>query len=63
MLFRSTNEQDRGIVREIQTGANCPTYEPGPLSNVTEGGVKQFIDWYGSRLEQRLSPATLRRAG
>jgi glycine betaine catabolism A len=62
-VWLATNEQDRGIVREIQTGANCPTYEPGPLSNVTEGGVKQFIDWYCSRLEQRLSPTALRRAG
>ncbi|HXR91101.1 MAG TPA: aromatic ring-hydroxylating dioxygenase subunit alpha [Steroidobacteraceae bacterium] len=62
-VWLATNEQDRAIVRELQTGANCPTYEPGPLSNVTEGGVKQFIDWYCSSLEQRLSPGALRKAG
>ncbi|MDE2450672.1 MAG: aromatic ring-hydroxylating dioxygenase subunit alpha [Gammaproteobacteria bacterium] len=61
-VWLATNEQDRGIVREIQIGASCPTYEPGPLSNVTEGGVKQFIDWYCSRLEQPLSPSALRAA-
>ncbi|HEX5461933.1 MAG TPA: aromatic ring-hydroxylating dioxygenase subunit alpha [Steroidobacteraceae bacterium] len=62
-VWLATNEQDRGIVREIQIGASCPTYEPGPLSNVTEGGVKQFIDWYCTRLGQTLSPGALRRAG
>lgn len=61
-VWLATNEQDREIVREIQIGASCPTYEPGPLSNVTEGGVKQFIDWYCSRLERGLSPGTLRAA-
>jgi Rieske 2Fe-2S family protein len=62
-VWLATNEQDRGIVREIQIGASCPTYEPGPLSNVTEGGVKQFIDWYCSRLQQPLATDALRRAG
>lgn len=61
-VWLATNEQDREIVREIQIGASCPTYEPGPLSNVTEGGVKQFIAWYCSRLGQALSPSTLREA-
>jgi Rieske 2Fe-2S family protein len=61
-VWLATNEQDREIVREIQIGASCPTYEPGPLSNVTEGGVKQFIDWYCSRLNQGLSPGALREA-
>jgi len=61
-VWLATNEQDRGIVREIQIGMDCPTYEPGPLSRVTEGGVQQFIDWYCTRLEQRLSPDTLRQA-
>ena len=61
-VWLATNAQDRRIVRENQIGMNCPTYEPGPLSNVTEEGVRQFIDWYCSRLEQRLSPEALREA-
>lgn len=62
-VWLATNEQDRAIVREIQIGMDCPAYEPGPLSSVTEGGVQQFLDWYCSRLEQRLSsPDALRTA-
>ncbi|MGH8302623.1 MAG: aromatic ring-hydroxylating oxygenase subunit alpha [Steroidobacteraceae bacterium] len=61
-VWLATNEQDRRIVRENQIGMNCPTYEPGPLSDVTEDGVRQFIDWYCSRLEQRMPPAALRAA-
>ncbi|MFI4885171.1 MAG: aromatic ring-hydroxylating dioxygenase subunit alpha [Steroidobacterales bacterium] len=61
-VWLATNEQDRRIVRENQIGMNCPTYEPGPLSNITEEGVRQFIDWYGSRLQQRLPPQALREA-
>lgn len=62
-VWLATNEQDRRIVSENQIGMNCPTYVPGPLSAVTEGGVGQFIDWYCARLEQRLPPQSLRRAG
>jgi glycine betaine catabolism A len=61
-VWLATNEQDQRIVRENQIGMNCPTYEPGPLSNVTEGGVGQFIDWYCGRLEQRLPADALRKA-
>ncbi|HUA22851.1 MAG TPA: aromatic ring-hydroxylating dioxygenase subunit alpha [Steroidobacteraceae bacterium] len=60
-VWLATNEQDRRIVRENQIGMNCPTYEPGPLSNVTEGGVRQFIDWYCNRLEERLPADALRK--
>jgi len=61
-VWLATNEQDQRIVRENQIGMNCPTYEPGPLSKVTEEGVRQFIDWYCGRLEDRLSPELLRAA-
>ncbi len=62
-VWLATNDQDSRIVREIQIGMSCPAYEPGPLSNVTEGGVEQFIEWYCARLEQRLSPEALRKIG
>lgn len=61
-VWLATNEQDKRIVRENQIGMNCPRYEPGPLSEVSEGGVRQFIDWYCARLERRLSPEALREA-
>jgi glycine betaine catabolism A len=61
-VWLATNEQDRRIVQENQVGMNYPDYQPGPLSPVTENGVRQFVDWYCSRLEQRLSTEELRRA-
>jgi glycine betaine catabolism A len=61
-VWLATNEQDRRIVRENQIGMNCPAYEPGPMSSVTEGGVRQFIDWYRNRLEHRLPADALRKA-
>jgi glycine betaine catabolism A len=61
-VWLATNEQDRRIVQENQIGMHCPSYQPGPLSPVTENGVRQFVDWYLSRLEERLSPDTLRKA-
>jgi glycine betaine catabolism A len=50
-VWLATNEQDRRIVHENQIGMNCPAYVPGPLSAITEGGVRQFLDWYRSRLQ------------
>ncbi len=61
-VWLATNEQDRHIVAENQIGMNCPDYRPGPLSPVTEEGVRQFVDWYCARLEQRLSADQLRKA-
>ena len=60
-VWLATNEQDRRIVHENQIGMNFPGYQPGPLSPVTENGVRQFVDWYCSRLELRLSPEALRK--
>lgn len=60
-VWVATNEQDRRIVHESQIGMNCPAYEPGPLSPLAEKGVGQFIDWYCSRLEQRLAPDGARK--
>jgi Rieske 2Fe-2S family protein len=61
-VWLATNAQDQRIVHENQIGMNCPTYEPGPLSSASEDGVRQFIDWYCSRLEQRLPADALREA-
>jgi len=58
-VWLATNEQDRRIVHENQIGMNTPTYVPGPYSQAEESGVGQFVDWYSSRLEQRLSAEVL----
>jgi glycine betaine catabolism A len=54
-VWLATNEQDRRIVHENQIGMNSPSYEPGPFAAPQEGGVSQFVDWYCSRLQQRLA--------
>jgi len=56
-VWLATNEQDRRIVHENQIGMDSPTYEPGPFSELHESGVRQFVDWYCSRLLQRLQSA------
>ena len=34
---------------------NSPAYDPAPYSPVHEGGVTQFVDWYCTQLEGRLT--------
>nr|WP_140847322.1 aromatic ring-hydroxylating dioxygenase subunit alpha [Paracoccus sp. FO-3] len=54
-VWTYTNDQDRQIVEENARGIESPAYEPGPYSELHEGGVIQFVEWYktfmGSRLE------------
>ena len=52
-VWRATNEQDRRIVQENQIGVSSPTYEPGPLADPQETGVRQFVDWYCETLQRR----------
>jgi Rieske 2Fe-2S family protein len=60
-VWLATNKQDQRIVHENQISMNCPVYEPGPLSDVAEDGVGQFVDWYCDRLGNRLSADDLRK--
>jgi Rieske 2Fe-2S family protein len=50
-VWLATNAQDRRIVHENQIGMNVPTYQPGPYSQVQESGVRQFVQWYASRMQ------------
>jgi Rieske 2Fe-2S family protein len=43
------------VCQENQIGVNSPAYEPAPYSAVQEGGVTQFVDWYCTHLEERLT--------
>lgn len=54
-VWTETNDEDRRIVEENALGIKSPAYEPGPYSEVHEGGVIQFVDWYAGFLEPRLA--------
>jgi len=54
-VWLATNQADRRICQENQKGVMSPAYDPAPYSPVHENGVTQFIDWYASHLEQRLT--------
>ena len=54
-VWTETNDQDRQIVEENARGIHSPAYEPGPYSEVHEGGVAQFVEWYSSFMEGRLT--------
>lgn len=54
-VWMATNDEDRRVCQENQIGVNSPAYEPAPYSSVQEGGVLQFVDWYATHLEDRLS--------
>lgn len=53
-VWTETNDQDRRIVEDNAAGVASPAYQPGPYSEVHEGGVAQFIDWYARTMEDRL---------
>jgi glycine betaine catabolism A len=58
-VWLATNAQDRRIVHENQIGMNVPTYQPGPYSQVQESGVRQFVDWYATRMQAGLAAEQL----
>jgi Rieske 2Fe-2S family protein len=45
-VWTATNSQDQRIVEENQLGVSSPVFKPGPYSQLHEGGVLQFLDWY-----------------
>lgn len=54
-VWTMTNDQDRRIVEDNASGIASPAYQPGPYSDVHEGGVTQFVEWYARSMEDRLS--------
>jgi Rieske 2Fe-2S family protein len=54
-VWLATNDADRRVCQENQIGVNSPAYDPAPYSPVHEGGVIQFVDWYCTELEGRLT--------
>lgn len=57
-VWTDTNDEDRRIVEENAFGIKSPAYEPGPYSELHEGGVIQFVDWYARFIERRLTEDT-----
>ncbi|RWB32177.1 MAG: aromatic ring-hydroxylating dioxygenase subunit alpha [Mesorhizobium sp.] len=53
-VWIETNDQDRQIVEDNAAGVLSPAYRPGPYSEVHEGGVLQFVEWYASFIRPRL---------
>lgn len=53
-VWNMTNDQDRQIVEENAFGIRSPAYEPGPYSELHEGGVMQFVEWYTNFMVDRL---------
>lgn len=54
-VWTETNDEDRRIVEENAFGIKSPAYEAGPYSELHEGGVIQFVEWYARFMEPRLS--------
>jgi len=58
-VWIATNDEDRRVVEDNQTGINSPAYEPGPYSPIHEGGVMGFVDWYCNTLTSRIEPVAI----
>ncbi|MFT3689304.1 aromatic ring-hydroxylating oxygenase subunit alpha [Paenirhodobacter sp.] len=49
-VWIATNDEDREVVENNQRGILTPAYTPGPYSEIHEGGLIQFTDWYADTL-------------
>ncbi|MDQ7263063.1 aromatic ring-hydroxylating dioxygenase subunit alpha [Paracoccus sp. PS-1] len=59
-VWIATNDEDREVVENNQRGILTPAYEPGPYSEIHEGGLIQFTDWYASTLVRAITgPKTM----
>jgi Rieske 2Fe-2S family protein len=54
-VWLATNAADTLNCQENQLGVNSPAYRPAPYSPVHEAGVTQFVHWYCTHLEGRLT--------
>ncbi|TRW95358.1 aromatic ring-hydroxylating dioxygenase subunit alpha [Paracoccus sp. M683] len=56
-VWVATNDEDREVVENNQRGIMSPAYEPGPYSEIHEGGVIQFVDWYADTMIRAMTGA------
>lgn len=54
-VWMETNDEDREVVENNQKGIISPAYEPGPYSEIHEGGLIQFVNWYAQTLVRRIT--------
>ena len=59
-VWDETNRQDIALVERNQIGVNSLGYEPGPYSQVSEGGVINFVEWYCHTIENELGGKAMR---
>jgi Rieske 2Fe-2S family protein len=45
-VWNATNNEDRWLAENNQRGVNSIAYVPGPYSQISEGRVLRFVDWY-----------------
>ncbi|UIJ91817.1 aromatic ring-hydroxylating dioxygenase subunit alpha [Sinorhizobium meliloti] len=57
-VWIETNDQDRQVVEDNAAGIQSPAYVPGPYSELHEGGVMQFVEWYAAFITPRLRGKT-----
>ncbi|MDS9469850.1 aromatic ring-hydroxylating dioxygenase subunit alpha [Paracoccus sp. MBLB3053] len=54
-VWIATNDEDREVVENNQRGILTPAYQPGPYSEIHEGGLIQFSDWYSATLIREIT--------
>ena len=54
LVWDATNDQDRVLGEDNQSGINSLAYEPGPYSETFEFGVINFLDWYSTTVQENL---------
>ncbi|HTU53226.1 MAG TPA: aromatic ring-hydroxylating dioxygenase subunit alpha [Acetobacteraceae bacterium] len=59
-LWSLTNDQDRDLCERNQEGIASLGYQPGPYSEVREGHVAKFVEWYADTMADYLGPDSRR---
>ena len=54
-VWIATNDEDREVVENNQRGIQSPAYAAGPYSEMHEGGVIQFVDWYADTMTRAIT--------
>ncbi len=61
-LWSVTNDQDRDLCERNQEGIRSLGYQPGPYSQIREGHVIKFVEWYADGMADYLTPDRRRPA-
>lgn len=61
-LWSLTNDQDRDLCERNHEGVRSLGFQPGPYSQVREGHVIKFVEWYADAMQDWLTPDRRRAA-